>query len=149
VKEKRNPPLKIILLIIFIVVLIIVAGFVVRSIFYYEVPEERKQPFFVNCTYYLAPNETYAIINITTVIKLADLDPRIEYFDFIIASNTTEKEGKYLDKDSDGMVSKGDQFVAKSNKPIWYIIIFVDVGDYRYDGIVWDSRKGPIIWNSD
>ncbi len=145
------------------IVVAIVAIAIFASFFIYNVlfgvyiPPSSKQPFFVNCSYYIYPNGTYVVVNITKVIQLGKVKPYLY---------NPEKpneprfvwtpDGTFIDRDHNGLLSEGDQFFTKKEKNDTHFLVELAYGGPDADGkqffpwsVLWDSEHGPYVWKEE
>ncbi len=140
---------------------IIAAAVMISSIFLYNIffgkspPQPpRRQIAFVNCTYYIYPNETYGIVNITKVIRLENVDLKMNYFRLLVMGNITANTKiniRVVDKD--GLLSEGDQFfVSVHNGNITRFMLCCEFHgktkngeEIRCSQPLWDSKYGPML----
>ncbi len=132
-----------------IIITAIFAAFFISELFKVYVTPPQKQPFFVNCTYYIYPNKTF-VVNVTLVVALGKYkpflrDPKDGFECFQLKPN-----GKLIDKDKDGMLSVGDQFYGNVTNHTFPLLLFYSGRDadgrYIVSGPLWDSDYGPCIW---
>ena len=153
-----------------IVIAIAIAGIVIISSIYFIFVLDffgsshcppMKQIAFVNCTYYIYPNRTFAIVNVTEVIPLVDVDLKIEYFEIrAMATNISDFINWTYNtwvKDSNGILDVGDKFfISITDGNITGLSLFCSFtgktknGEWIESwGYVWDSEHGPYVWKEE
>ena len=140
--------------VIIIMITIFASFFIFYELFKVSYSPPRKQIAFVNCAYYISPNGTYAVVNVTEVIPLENVELKTEYFDLrvLIEDDWKNVTYKMWVNDKNGILESGDQFfISASGGKITKLILWCNYYTEKFDGmgVLWDSEHGPYVWKAE